>query len=59
STVRTADQIVVLDGGRIVEHGTHEELIAHGGYYRRLLELQFGVVELPGARGAGTLAGRW
>ena len=59
STVRTADQIVVLEGGRIVEHGTHEDLVASGGHYRRLLELQFGVVELPGAREAGTLAGRW
>jgi ATP-binding cassette subfamily B protein len=42
STVRTADRIVVLDGGGIREQGTHEALLARGGYYRRLLELQFG-----------------
>jgi subfamily B ATP-binding cassette protein MsbA len=45
STVRTADAIVVLDGGRIIEQGTHEQLIARGGYYHRLLRLQFGPIE--------------
>jgi ATP-binding cassette subfamily B protein len=36
STVRDADQIVVLDGGRIVERGTHEELLERGGRYTEL-----------------------
>jgi subfamily B ATP-binding cassette protein MsbA len=43
STVQHADRIVVLEGGRIVECGAHQELIERGGIYRRLYELQFAV----------------
>jgi ATP-binding cassette, subfamily B, bacterial MsbA len=41
STVRRADAIVVMEGGRIIETGTHSELLARNGQYRRLYELQF------------------
>ncbi len=41
STVRKADKIVVMERGRIVETGTHKELLESGGKYKRLYELQF------------------
>ncbi len=45
STVRRADRIVVLEGGMIVDEGTHERLMARTGTYRRLYDLQFEDVE--------------
>lgn len=49
STIRRADRIVVLHKGRVVEQGTHDQLIGQGGLYSRLHELQF-------ARGAASAA---
>lgn len=41
SSVKHADEILVLDEGRIVERGTHEELLARGGVYRAIYDIQF------------------
>ena len=41
STVRAADKIIVMDQGRVVDEGTHAELLARGGIYADLYRLQF------------------
>lgn len=48
STIRRANRILVMDRGRIVEHGSHEFLMARGGLYYHLQSLQNGVGERPG-----------
>ena len=45
STIRQADHILVLDGGQVVEQGTHDGLMAQNGFYRKLYESQFDAVE--------------
>ena len=41
STIRNADKVVVIEEGRIVEQGTHDELLERGGAYHRLYMSQF------------------
>ena len=41
STIQSADQILVLDKGRIAEQGDHQQLLALNGLYRKLYDLQF------------------
>jgi ABC-type multidrug transport system fused ATPase/permease subunit len=48
STIEDADLILVVNGGQIVERGTHAELLARGGLYRTLYERQFVSVEPAG-----------
>jgi ATP-binding cassette subfamily C protein len=53
STVRRADLVVVVDVGRVVETGTHEELVAAGGRYAALYRTQFGLTDDRGTVTAG------
>ena len=55
STVLSADQIIVMDGGRIKEIGTHGELLEKSGYYRRLYDHQFNRVQKDPEAEAGIL----
>jgi ATP-binding cassette subfamily B protein len=41
STIKHVDRIIVLHKGLVVEDGTHEDLMARNGYYRRLYQLQY------------------
>ncbi|MCC7340797.1 MAG: ABC transporter ATP-binding protein, partial [Bryobacterales bacterium] len=41
ATVRRADRIMVVENGRLHEQGTHEELLARNGLYRKLYDMQF------------------
>ena len=41
STIKNADQILVMKAGNIIERGTHEELLTQGGFYKQLYESQF------------------
>jgi len=54
ATVRKVDRIVLLDQGRIVASGKHDELVAQGGLYARLAALQFRDAPPPALRAAGT-----
>ncbi|HKX07173.1 MAG TPA: lipid A export permease/ATP-binding protein MsbA [Stellaceae bacterium] len=57
STVVDADLIYVIDAGRVVESGTHAELLAHGGAYQRLYALQFADERPPVDAGAAPAVG--
>jgi len=49
STIENADQVIVLQGGRVIESGTHASLLARAGAYARLYQTQFGEQEVAGS----------
>jgi subfamily B ATP-binding cassette protein MsbA len=55
ATVRRADVIFVLDKGKIVERGTHDELLKHGGLYSELYEIQFRSQDEPATHSLGEI----
>jgi ATP-binding cassette subfamily B protein len=54
STIMDADEILVMEGGRIVERGSHAELLARGGVYAHLWALQLQEEEAPTPRAVGS-----
>ncbi|RKY88217.1 ABC transporter ATP-binding protein, partial [candidate division KSB1 bacterium] len=53
STIQNADKIIVLEEGRIVQQGQHEELVQQPGPYRRLYKLQFHLQKVEGSADVG------
>ena len=48
STIEHADRVVALEAGRVVEQGSHADLLARGGLYARLHAMQFGTTKTQG-----------
>ena len=46
STIKKADKIIVLEAGKIIEQGSHQDLLRLEGHYKKLFELQFSEVEV-------------
>ncbi|MCI0365817.1 MAG: ABC transporter ATP-binding protein/permease, partial [Phycisphaerales bacterium] len=55
STIAHADRIIVLEGGRVVEQGTHDELMARSGRYRRMVQIQTEPARPPTSNGQTTV----